>query len=943
MSQPVFSGPNLAWAVELYEQYRRDPESVDAATRALFADWSPPSLPQHDSPKPSNAGGAVSEADVTRIASAARLFRLLRESGHLAAKIDPLGSPPPGDAGLELASHRLTEDDLRALPASLARGIFGATCSNALEASEKMREVYCGSIGYETDHIQIPDERRWFRQVIESRTYFRGIDAAKQKALLLRLMEVDGFEQFIDVTFKGEKRFSLEGCDMLVPMLDEMLQLAADADCGEVVMGMAHRGRLNVLAHVLGKPYEKILGEFAAMRGEDYDSVSGGAHGYLGDVKYHLGATRTFASDMPVTLAPNPSHLEFVNPVVIGRARAAQDDRTGAGPARQNTKDCLAVLIHGDAAFPGQGVVAETLNLCGLRGYNVGGTIHIIANNQIGFTTDSEDSRSTLYASDLAKGFEIPILHVNADDPEACIAAIRMAMAYRQQFGKDFLIDLVGYRRYGHNETDEPSYTQPRMYEIIRRHPRPYEVWGEQLKRRGILSAEEFDAMRAGVKARLEAARAAGEAAEPNGATDDNGLGDMLGRAAAVDTSVPEETLRRLNTELCTMPQGFVPSPKVEKTVLATRRAGLDTANGINWGHAESLAYATLLAEGTPVRISGQDSERGTFTHRHAVLHNPETGAEYAPLQGLASAKATFSVYNSPLSETGVLGFEYGYSIHARETLVLWEAQFGDFANGAQVIIDQFLISGNAKWKQNPSLVLLLPHGYEGQGPEHSSARLERFLQLTANDNLRVVNPSTASQIFHLLRRQAALLEKAPCPLVVMTPKSLLRQPRANADLKDLTHGAFMPIIPDAEADTRPEEITRLVLCSGKVYYDVTALAERPVPPGVAVVRIEELCPFPSGELHDIVAAYPNLRECVWLQEEPRNMGAWTYVAPQITDLLPRHVPLTYVGRPESASPAAGNPRRHRAEQYRICQTALADVPEPITQRVRRSAVSHAG
>ncbi len=788
-----FYGPNAGYVLDLYDQYRRDPTSVDDETRRLFAGWTADAsqaLPPNFVPAPADGLPAASPAppappvaadvDVSKVVSAARVARLVRTRGHQTAHIDPLGSDPPGDPGLELPANNLTTEDLTAMPAGVVGGPLAVDAPNALEALGRLRRTYSGPIGYEHEHIQDYDERHWLRKAVETRRFFEGFGSQQKRHLLARLSEVEAFEQFLHKTFVGAKRFSIEGTDMLVPMLDSIIHDAAQAGTREVVMGMAHRGRLNVLAHILGKPYAAVLEGFQHSATQQESSVSGsGTEGYSGDVKYHLGARRTYteegARDMPITLAPNPSHLEFVNPVVAGRARAAQDDRSQAGPPVQDPKASLAIQIHGDAAFPGQGIVAETLNLSRLTGYSVGGSIHIIVNNQIGFTTLPDDSRSTLYSSDLAKGFEMPIVHVNADDPEACIAAVRMAHAYRERFGKDFLVDLIGYRRFGHNEGDEPGFTQPRMYEKVMAHPTVRQLWAKQLEREGVVTRDEAAAMVTAVQDKLQKARTA----TPSVTSPAKG-GDAASSAPVspdkLVTAVPEDRLRRLNEALLMRPEGFTPNTKLEK-ILLRRRAGLGEPGGIDWGHAEALAFASILEDATPIRLTGQDSERGTFGSRHSILHDPTTGDSYTPLQALPQARASFAVYNSPLSENAALGFEYGYSMHAVRALVLWEAQFGDFANGAQVIIDQFLVSGNAKWQQTPSLVLLLPHGYEGQGPEHSSGRVERYLQLAANENIRVVNCTTAAQYFHALRRQAALLVSMPRPLVVMTPKSLLRSP----------------------------------------------------------------------------------------------------------------------------------------------------------------------
>jgi 2-oxoglutarate dehydrogenase E1 component len=945
-------GINTGYVLELYDRYRHDPHSVDAETRAFFETWQLP--PENSSaPKPAPADGRqpfqvttvapdqlppgidLSQAhtatrsplDVTHTVAAARLIRYIRELGHLDARIDPLGSEPPGDPGLQGGIHDVTDADLALLPSSIVRGPLVAETANALEGVAKLRAAYSGSIGYETDHLQQYEERTWVRDSVESWRFFQGFDAERKRELLERLTEVETFERFLHTTFVGQKRFSIEGCDMLVPMMDSIISNAAASGVQEIVVGMAHRGRLNVLAHILGKPYAHILSEFISANRDASQSTAGRAGpGWMGDVKYHLGARRAFREagieQMPITLVPNPSHLEFVNPVVAGRARAAQEQVNQPGAPSRDKRASLPIVIHGDAAFPGQGIVAETLNMSNLAGYSAGGTIHIITNNQIGFTTEPAESRSTLYASDLAKGFEIPIFHVNADDVLACIAVARMAYAYRDMFGKDVLIDLVGYRRWGHNEGDEPAFTQPTMYQRIQQHPTVRAVWAAQLEQEGVLAPGDAEGMVRGVTERLQTARSEAEhhphleaplpAAPP-------------GIARRTATAVATERLAALNETLLARPADFVVNQRLERT-LERRRQALDTEGGIDWGHAEALAFATLLEEGVPIRLSGQDSERGTFSHRHVVLRDANSGAKHCSLQTLPQAQASFAVYNSPLSEAGVLGFEFGYSAHAPNVLVVWEAQFGDFANGAQVIIDQFIASARKKWGQTPALVLLLPHGYEGQGPEHSSARLERFLQLAADDNIRVANPTSAAQYFHLLRRQALLLNADPRPLVVMSPKSLLRHPRAGSSLADLAEGRFQRVIDDAVARERSHEIARLVLCSGKVYIDLLAGPGASSTPGVAVARVEELYSFPADELRQVVAGYPNLREVVWLQEEPQNMGAWHYIEPRLRDVLPPEIELQYVGRAASASPSEGSLALHTFEQGRLLAEALHGV-----------------
>ncbi len=968
-----FYGPNAGYVLDLYDRYQWDPASVDPATRAAFQNWTlpaaeparrngttPPPAPNNGgareegallggfTPAPPLLGAEGAVLDVMKVVGAARVTRLVRELGHLTAHIDPLGSEPPGDPGLELATHGLTTQDLAALPATVVGGPLAEEASDALEALGRLRQAYSGSIGYEDDHLQTPAERDWMREAAESRRFFGGLDREDKRKVLQRLTEVESLERFLHTTFVGAKRFSIEGVDILVPMLDEIIHEAALSHTHEVVMGMAHRGRLNVLAHILGKPYTDILQEFKSSKQDESASVAGGSQqGYSGDVIYHGGARRDFSDngveEMPITLTPNPSHLEFVDPVVEGRARAAQEQRKKPGPPEQNPQASLAILIHGDAAFPGQGIVPETLNLSSLPGYSVGGTVHIITNNQIGFTTTPRDSRSTLYASDLAKGFEIPIVHVNADDAEACLAAARMAFAYREKFGKDFLIDLVGYRRWGHNEGEEPAYTQPRMYEMIKAHPTVREIYSKELERQGVVTRDEAQAMVSTVMQRLTEAR-----------TTPSGKGLVKGQAVPegfaelaknVKTNVDALRLTALNEEMLARPQGFTPNAKLERLVIQPRRAALMPGGTIRWAHAEALAFASILADGTPIRLSGQDSQAGTFSQRHSVLHDPTTGESYCPLQAIPDAKASFAVVNSPLSENAVLGFEYGYSMHATGCLVLWEAQFGDFANGAQVIIDQFIASGNAKWQQTPSLVLLLPHGYEGQGPEHSSARLERYLQLAANDNMRVAYPTTAAQYFHILRRQAGLLWDAPRPLVLMTPKGLLKvdKPPVASTLQDLTEGAFQPVLNDPRPCERAGDVTRLVLCSGKVYVDLVGREEYAQASGVAIARIEELYPFPYAELEKVMQGYPNLREVVWLQEEPRNTGAWVFVSSRIRSLLPPGMELTYVGRPKAASPSEGSKRRHDVEQGRLLAAVLSELPKPSQNGVKLNGAKSNG
>jgi 2-oxoglutarate dehydrogenase E1 component len=850
------------------------------------------------------------------IAAAMSLIETYRTHGHLAANLDPLGSPPIGDPALDpqRLEPALTPELEARIPADLL-GLYvaGETLADALP---QLAEIYCGTSAYEIEHISDHEERLWLRKAIESGRYRERLSGDGRKRLLERLSEVEAFEHYLRRAFLGQKQFSIEGLDVLVPMLDAAIGLAARGGAHAVVMGMAHRGRLSVLAHTLGQPYESILREFEGER--TIAAVVGDPEGGTGDVKYHLGAegiVRADAGEIAITLVSNPSHLEAVDPVVEGWARAIQTDRSG-GIGRHDPSVALPILIHGDASFAGQGVVAETFNFEGLAGYSTGGTFHLIANNQVGFTTDPAEGRSTRYSSDLAKGFDAPIIHVNADDPEAAIAATKLALAFRERFGHDVVVDLVGYRRFGHNEQDEPAYTQPLMAHAIAEQPTVRQQYAARLVSEGVVAQAEADALVEQVSGRLREAHdrlkvSLAEPPEGSGATPTAGTGDVL-------TAVPEDRLRELDRALVTVPEGFTVNPKLLRQL--ERRAPALDEGGIDWGHAEALALATLVVEGIPVRLTGQDTERGTFSQRQLALHDAVTGERYLPIEHVPGAQASIEIHNSPLSEYGALGFEYGYSVAAPEALILWEAQFGDFVNGAQIIVDQFLVSGLSKWGQTSRLTLLLPHGYEGNGPEHSSARLERFLQSAAQENIRVANPSTAAQYFHLLRRQA--LDARPRPLVAMTPKGLLRLKESAAAVGDLAAGGFQPVLDDPSAEH--EHVRRLVLTSGKLYYDIVGHERRTEAGGdVATVRIEQLYPFPARALAEVVERYPAVKEIVWAQEEPLNMGAYRSIRHRLEDVLPGDVSLRYSGRPWRASPSEGYPTAHLREQDRIVREAL--------------------
>ena len=873
------------------------------------------------------AGGArppAAEVSLALIASAMGLVDHYRTHGHLAARLDPLGSEPVGDPSLDPAHHGLTPQTMAGIPTDILRvWVAGDTLSEALP---NLQATYGGTLAYEVEHVSNHEERAWLREVIESGAHRRPLDADDQVRLLDRLTKVEAFERFLHKTYLGQKRFSIEGLDTMIPMLDLAVEVAADAGAREMVIGMAHRGRLNVLVHTLGRPYVILFAEFEGAPKEGGPGT-GAEHPGTGDVKYHLGAEGAYVTPagkaITVTLAHNPSHLEYVSPVVDGRARAEQTQRRGRD-AYQDPMAALPVLIHGDAAFAAQGVVAETLNLGNLRGYGTGGTIHLIANNQIGFTTDMQDARSTQYSSDLAKGFDIPIVHVNADDAEACLDAMRLAMMYRNRFHQDVVIDLVGYRRHGHNEGDEPSYTQPLMYRVIKDHPTVRTLYGQTLTSRGLLQAEDLES-------RFEAAyqhlvhEHQGLRASLQSAARPEPVPKKIVAPAEPETAVEAEVLRALNDQLFSWPEDFHVHPKLARQ-LERRRTALDEG-GVDWAHGEALAFASLLAEGVPLRLTGQDTARGTFSQRHLTLHDVETGRAWAPIQHLPGALAPFELHNSPLSELAALGFEYGYAAAAPDVLVLWEAQFGDFVNSAQVFVDQFIAAGLAKWGVTSRLTLLLPHGYEGQGPEHSSARLERFLQLAAEGNFRVANCTTPAQYFHLLRRQA--LRPRARPLVVFTPKSLLRHPEATSTLRDLSQDRFHRVVDDAWAVQRADAIERLVFCSGKVYYDLLAHAAELAQARPAIARIEQLYSFPKDDLTAVMRRYPGLRTVVWAQEEPRNMGAWDYLDEKLRAILPEGVALEYAGRPGRASPAEGYPAAHAASQARLVRAALTAGDEP--------------
>ena len=942
------SGENLQFIEQLYAQYLADPTSVDASWLPLFEEYltdSPlrdlngqrPTFPARSIFSATVAGGGgVDEHPVfedksngTQIrtpgktsgfaANVESLARAYRLHGHTAAGIDPLLLDVPELAPeLHPSMHGLTDEDLKA--AVHSDNLFGGVDATVGEVLEQLKRLYCGPIGVEYQNISDPAQRQWLRAEIEEHNYSLLHDVERQ-AIMAGLTDADAFETYLHRKYVGVKRFSLSGGDALIPMLRAMLEEAGELELDEVLIGMAHRGRLNVLHNIMGKRAENMFSEFEKTpEPEEYIGSS--------DVKYHMGyssdyTTRT-GKEIHLSLAFNPSHLEFVSPVVIGRARAKQDRRDVAPEIAR--KQIMPLLLHGDAAFSGQGIVAETLNLSQLRGYAVGGSVHVVINNQIGFTTLPVDSRSTRYATDLAKLLEAPIFHVNGNDPEACVRVSKLAVRYRQMFGRDVIIDLVCYRQYGHNEGDEPRYTQPIMYGRVDATTNVREVYAKSLAARKVMSEEEIQALwDARWTAYDEAYERIKEAPLKKQVSSGDGVWKDYKRKdydihTPVDTRVSLEVLQELGRKLALIPDD-VNAHRTIRRIFKKREAMASGEEPLDWGMGEGLAFASLLVEGASIRMTGQDVVRGTFSHRHAAVFDGTTGEPYWPANHLAEEQGELRLYNSLLSEAAVLGFEYGYSLDFPDALVIWEAQFGDFVNGAQVIIDQFINSGEDKWKRFSGLTMLLPHGYEGQGPEHSSARLERFLQLCAEDNMFVCNLTTPAQIFHALRRQIHMPVRKP--LIVTTPKSLLRLREATSSLDELVEGAFQHVIADARPEIDPAAVRRVALCSGKVYYDLVAHAAEHDIKDVAIVRVEQLYPLHHEALREAVAPYQGA-EIVWVQEEPKNMGSWYYIFPELVELFGASPKLPrYVGREASASPATGDPGAHEIEQQMLVREAL--------------------
>ena len=849
------------------------------------------------------------------------LINAYRVRGHLIADIDPLHAMPVlYHPELDIETYGLTIWDLDR--EFITGGISGKESGTLREILEILQRVYCGKVGVEYRHIQSKEEKLWIREQL--RVEFVKADPLPvevKKRLLWKLISAEQFERFLHTKYLGQKRFSLEGCETVIPVLDQLIDGAAARGVERITMGMAHRGRLNVLANVIGNLCERI---FAAFEGSVHPEFPADE----GDVKYHQGATGERVTPggrkVQISLSPNPSHLEAVDPVVEGMVRADQDL---AIDARQITRDeamdwALPVLLHGDAAFAGQGVVMETLNLAQLKGYRTGGTIHIIINNQIGFTTSPEAGRSTIYSTDVARMTQLPIFHINGDDPEAAYRVLQIALNYRQEFNKDVVLDLVGFRRLGHNETDEPSYTQPLMYTRVKAHPGVRTVYAKRLIKEGVLTEDEVKQLIEERIRRYESALANAKNKVKTEPVHPAQPVVELDGSAVVPTGITAESVRSIAHKIAVVPDGFNINPKMVGQLARRAKMG-EGSIPMDWAFAEAVAFGSLVLDGCHVRLSGQDSGRGTFSQRHAVLYDTQTGKTWVPLSELraeSKPSARFEVFDSSLSEEGVLGFEYGYSVVAREDLVLWEAQFGDFGNGAQTIIDQYIAASEDKWKQISRVVMLLPHGYEGQGPEHSSARLERYLQLCAENNLQVCYPTTPAQYFHLLRRQVQ--PGMDRPLIVMTPKSLLRLPAASSTVEELTTGGFQPVIDDPE-NLEAETVKRIVLCSGKLYYDLLDAKKKSEERHVALVRLEQFYPFPLDGIREVLQRYPSASQLVWAQEEPRNMGGWTFMEERLTNLLPAGERPQYVGRSASASPATGSYSIHQTEQMEIITKAL--------------------
>lgn len=925
LASSPFGGSNQAYVEEIYEQYLENPANVDASWRAIFDTL--PKTQVVEQPHSQvrdyfrklareNVPESVTVIDPEASAKQVRLLQWInahRFRGYLEAKLDPINyyrwktSVVPE---LDYHHHGFTDADLNET-VTIGKYVYGKETMKFGELAAALKQTYLGTIGLEFMHVQDMEQRNWLQAKIESTLNKPLFTHAEKVNLLTELTAADGLERYLGAKFPGAKRFSLEGSDAFIPMMKEIIRHAGRQGMKDVVMGMAHRGRLNMLVNVLGKRPAELFDEFAGKHADDNRT---------GDVKYHQGFSSDFDVDgerVHLTLAFNPSHLEIVSPVVIGSVRARQERIRDT----EHNK-VLAVTVHGDSAVAGQGVVQETLNMSNARGYKVGGTIRIVINNQIGFTTSNpNDTRSTEFCTDIAKMIQAPIIHVNGDDPEAVAFAARMAVEYRTLFKRDIFIDLISYRRHGHNEADEPLATQPMMYSIIKKHPTPRKVYADRLVAEGVLNQDQATEIMNNYRDALDN----GDRVVPEWREMDMAAVDWLQYlnydwTAPYESKFPSDRFHTLAKRVCEYPESLRPHSRVEK-IYSDRKEMYEGKKLLDWGMAETMAYATLLDEGTHVRLSGEDAGRGTFFHRHAVVHNQNDGTGYVPLAHLHANQGRFEVWDSVLSEEAVLAFEYGYATTDPKTLTIWEAQFGDFANGAQIVIDQFISSGEQKWGRMCSLVMLLPHGYEGQGPEHSSARLERYLQLCAQQNIQVCVPSTPAQAYHMLRRQA--IRKMRRPLVAITPKSLLRHPLAVSSLEELIEGEFQNVIGETDSDIHAQKVKRVVMCSGKVYYDLLEQRRQNEQTDVAIIRIEQLYPFPYEEMKKVLEPYAHVKDFVWCQEEPQNQGAWYCSKHNFEASIPEKTKLTYAGRPASASPAVGYTSLHTQQQKQLVDDAL--------------------
>ena len=948
---------NAPYIEDLYQRYLADPASVDPEWATFFRgfDYGYLRAEEEEADEGSNAGAAsprrapgpaATPPDPVQPAPAVgehrehhdhpehgdrdviALVRAYRQWGHYIARLDPLGDDPVSHPLLELPEFGLTEEDLeKGAGTSTFRHQSDGTLGGLIRL---LRQTYCGGLGVDTMSTSDKDQEAWLEERVEPVLGRLDYSPEERRRILFLLTEAEEFERFLHTRYVGQKRFSIEGGDALLPLLDALVETGSGLGVEEMVIGMAHRGRLNVLAHILHKPYEVILAEFeGASRAEGAEDE--------GDVKYHQGYSYDFVTShgrkMHLSLSPNPSHLELVNPVIEGMVLAKQDYLQD----QEERSRVVPLQIHGEAAFTGQGTVAETLNLAQLEGYWNGGTIHVIIDNQLGYTATPRETRFTRYATDIARQIEAPVFHVNADDPEQVVHAARLAIGFRQEYKRDVLIDLKCYRRHGHNVADDPTLTSPRMYRQIAAHPTATALYAAQLIEAGVITAGEVEEMRVHVQEAMERCQEKARRLKVKPRTNTFG-GIWQGMTWAgpdwhAETGVSRRTLQRIGELAARVPEGFQVHRTVER-INAARREMAAGERPVDWGAAEMLAWGSLLLEGVPVRLAGQDSQRGTFAHRHAVWHDVETGARHSPLAHLSPRQGEFVALNTMLSELAVLGFEYGVSSADPRRLVMWEAQFGDFANGAQLVIDQYISSAEAKWHRMCGLVLLLPHGYEGMGPEHSSARLERYLQLCAKNNMQVVYPTTPGQIFHVLRRQ--MHRNFRKPLVVMTPKSLLRHKSCVSNIDELAAGGFRNVIDDGSAE--PDSVRRLILCTGKIYYDLLAEREEKELDEVALVRLEQLYPFPEAELAEAIGRYPKAEKFLWVQEEALNMGAWYFVQPLLDELLPESAELGYVGRDEAASPAVGDAGQHQTEQHEIVEKAL----DPAGRELRIDAAPYA-